>query len=143
MIRKEGDGGRRPLLTTFVGNNRQMLQEIRDSLCHLQKQQPGENRQDGAAANQIKGDLSQSTPNLINGGGKSLSRDEYNQTAMAKIRQSLDGFQISEPTDSLIHCPNGLDTEVTQVDRNMLQTLMKMGWDEVCIISSVYIEKSL
>ena len=50
-------GGRRPLLATFVGSNRQMLNDIRDSLSHLRKAQL---EGDG----DLRSDLSQSTSNL-------------------------------------------------------------------------------
>ncbi|KAI8792121.1 Serine/threonine-protein kinase lats1 [Biomphalaria glabrata] len=97
MIRKEPDrpsaGGRRPLLVTFVGNNRQMLNEIRDSLSHLRK-----NDLEGYSdlSNlQHKPELSQSTPNLLekSAGSKMTRRDNQHHQALAEIRDSLRPYQ--------------------------------------------------
>ena len=56
-----GGSGRRPLLSTFEGNNRQMLIDIKDSLNHVVKKNPT-----GADVGQLdKSELSQSTPNLL------------------------------------------------------------------------------
>lgn len=139
MIRKEGESGRRPILATFVGNNRQMLQEIRDSLSHhLRPQQDAklDGQQQQQQQGQARGDgsISQSTPNL---NGSRNKRFEYNQTAMAEIRKSLDGFQISEsPNSHINHCvPNGLDMEIP-VNKRMLQQLIRMGHDEVRMAST-------
>lgn len=94
MIRKEPDrpGGRRPLLVTFVGNNRQMLNEIRDSLSHLRKNDL-EGYADGL---QLKPELSQSTPNLLEqkpASSKISRRDNQHHKALAEIRDSLRPYQ--------------------------------------------------
>ncbi|XP_013416744.1 serine/threonine-protein kinase LATS1 [Lingula anatina] len=129
MIRKEA-GGRRPLLSTFTGNNRQMLHEIRDSLSHLRKNQPA----DGGKPEpmQIKPpEAGQSTSNIADriGVGKA-GRLGYHQKALAEIRDSLKPFQNSD-TASAGNSPsssNGLD--VDSVNRHMLLHLVKMGYDE-------------
>ena len=99
MIRKElsadRPGGRRPLLVTFVGNNRQMLNEIRDSLSHLRKHDlEGFNDVSGM---QLKTELSQSTPNLLDQksatGSKMTRRDNQHHKALAEIRDSLRPYQ--------------------------------------------------
>ncbi|CAG5123113.1 unnamed protein product, partial [Candidula unifasciata] len=97
MIRKETDrpstGGRRPLLVTFVGNNRLMLNEIRDSLSHLRKHDL-----DGSSPMsnlQLRPELSQSTPNLLekSAGNKVTRRDNQHHKALAEIRDSLRPYQ--------------------------------------------------
>uniref|UniRef100_A0A0B7AYS4 non-specific serine/threonine protein kinase n=1 Tax=Arion vulgaris TaxID=1028688 RepID=A0A0B7AYS4_9EUPU len=97
MIRKEidrpGTGGRRPLLLTFVGNNRLMLNEIRDSLSHVRR-----NDLEGChdfSNLQLKTELSQSTPNLLEKStvGKMTRRDNQHHKALAEIRDSLRPYQ--------------------------------------------------
>lgn len=105
-----GPNGRRPLLLTFDGNNRQMLNEIRDSLSHLRK-----NDVDGPFSDylhpssgsglqlpaSLKQDLSQSTPNLLDKpsssvggqGSKMTRRDTSHHKTLAVIRDSLRPFQ--------------------------------------------------
>uniref|UniRef100_A0A0B7AW07 non-specific serine/threonine protein kinase n=1 Tax=Arion vulgaris TaxID=1028688 RepID=A0A0B7AW07_9EUPU len=97
MIRKENDrpvaGGRRPLLVTFVGNNRQMLNEIRDSLSYLRKNDL-EGYNDFSNLH-LKPELSQSTPNLLekSAGSKMTRRDNQHHKALAEIRDSLRPYQ--------------------------------------------------
>lgn len=133
MIRKEG--GRRPLLV--AGNHRQMLQGIKENLQHIHiKDQQGENNKPSGM--QIKVDLSQSTPNLMeksNGGVKS-DRLNYTQQALDQIRQSLEGYQIDEPTSTSglpvnFALLNRLDVESTPVNKHYLQQLKSMGYEEV------------
>ncbi|GFS17568.1 serine/threonine-protein kinase LATS1-like [Elysia marginata] len=108
---RPGPNGRRPLLLTFDGNNRQMLNEIRDSLSHLRK-----NDVDGPYSDHLghpasssglqvpaslKQDLSQSTPNLLDKpsssvggqGSKMTRRDTTHHKTLAVIRDSLRPFQ--------------------------------------------------
>ena len=161
MIRRENESAglpRRPLLSTFVGNNRQMLVGVRDSLSHLNPQEiangegtspnspnsnssasPSSARGSGAA-----GEISQSTPNLngtggssgSGGSGRSLSRSEYNQSAMASIRESLMGFQVAGGASTPVnHCGGPLPIndvdDLQQVNKQMLQVLLSRGYDEV------------
>ncbi|XP_074647480.1 serine/threonine-protein kinase LATS1-like isoform X2 [Tubulanus polymorphus] len=142
MIRKEGERGRRPLLSTFVGNNRQMLQEIRDSLSHhlrRAEQQP------------LRPELSQSSPNLVdnelstgaaaspgnnnNAGGQQnankMTRLGYHQKALAEIRKSLKPFATGDSENeqlaaNVIHL--GMDS--LSVNQSMLQQMVSMGYDE-------------
>ena len=132
--------GRRPLLFTFEGNNRQMLIDIKDSLNHVVKKAPNGND----LASQLGGkssELSHSSPNLLDGSSKAngvnnntnihkMSRFQYNQRAMAEIQKSLENYAVP---DGIGHgyLANGMDIEVTPVNKKMLQQLMSMGADEV------------
>ena len=95
MIRKEPErgGGRRPLLAAFVGNNRQMLNDIRDSLSHLRKSQL---EGDGDGSMQLRTELSQSTPNLADKSnaptGTKKGLENHHKT-LAEIREALRPFQ--------------------------------------------------
>ncbi|CAH1799139.1 unnamed protein product [Owenia fusiformis] len=111
--------GRRPLLTTFTGNNRQMLQDIRDNLSHIRKNQQLQQQGEGGKTEpmQIKPDLIQNATNA-NTNAK-MSRLGYNQFALAKIRDSLQPYQ------------NGLEGgENVLVDKLMLHQIIAMGYDE-------------
>ncbi|KAK3712498.1 hypothetical protein RRG08_002828 [Elysia crispata] len=107
---RPGPNGRRPLLLTFDGNNRQMLNEIRNSLSHLRKDDvegqycdhllhPSSSGAQLPAS--LKHDLSQSTPNLLDkssssGGGqgnKMTRRDTTHHKTLAVIRDSLRPYQ--------------------------------------------------
>ncbi|KAL8611438.1 hypothetical protein ACOMHN_014493 [Nucella lapillus] len=93
MIRKEPErgGGRRPLLAAFVGNNRQMLNDIRDSLSHLRKSQL-----EGDGDVQGKTELSQSTPNLADKAATPIGTKkglENHTKTLAEIRETLRPFQ--------------------------------------------------
>ncbi|RUS81120.1 hypothetical protein EGW08_011106 [Elysia chlorotica] len=103
---RQGPNGRRPLLVTFDGNNRQMLNEIRDSLSHLRKNDVEAQYSEHllhppSSGGQFKHDLSQSTPNLLgksNGsaGGqanKMTRRDTTHHETLAVIRDSLRPYQ--------------------------------------------------
>ncbi len=147
MLRKDGGGGaagkdrgRRPVLTTTF--DRQMLVDIRDTLQHHLRKPNGDTNL------LAKSELSQSTPNLlekVNGNSassahppKSMDRLGYNQMAMAEIRQSLHQFELTKTEvggNAPCHIANGLNVEVTPVNKHMLQQLMSMGADEV---SSIY-----
>ncbi|KAI0220702.1 hypothetical protein LSAT2_027821 [Lamellibrachia satsuma] len=158
MQRQDADRvGRRPLLSTFGGNNRQMLQNIRDTLSYLQPTHKDTTGDSGAASGTSRGaesgmqikaelllqakaaDLCHSSPNLAstveksNGGSKGMppSRLGYNQKAMAKIRESLQGFQINESTTVSGALTNGYDDETAPISKYILRQLMQMGYDEV------------
>ena len=84
--------GRRPMLATFGGSNRQMLLDIRDSLSHVRKQPVA------AAVAAAAVDGMQVKAEAVNGGEKAKQmpgRLGYNQKAMAEIRQSLQGFRAA------------------------------------------------
>ena len=160
MLRPEGDAGgqgRRPLLATFEGNNRQILQGIRDNLSHvLSKNSPNQgqgthpaNRTDmqikagaaakaegphGAGAGLQPGNPG-APPATV---AKPNERLVYNQKAMASIKQDLRGFQISEPPNGGVNpvvMRNGYDIESMPVQEPHLRSLVSMGYDEVCIAS--------
>ena len=83
-------------------------------------------------------DLCQSSPNLANlekpngvGKGAAPSRLGYNQKAMAQIRESLQGFQISESTSVSGALTNGYGDETSPISKYILRQLMQMGYDEV------------
>lgn len=110
MIRREdrtGGGGRRPLLVTFVGNNRQMLNEIRDSLSHLRKNDL--DLCNDLSALQLKPELSQSTPNLPekSAGSKMTRRDNQHDKTLAVIRDSLRPYQNAPSTTTATTTNNG------------------------------------
>ena len=128
VVRGKDGEKRRPMLSTFVGNNRQMLTEIRDSLSHLRKT-PG----DGSRPDHVQGfGENQLAPPPAGGvGGKGR---HYTQMALAEIKQSLEGFQVNEPNSSGLAFPNGYDLEVQPVSEHLLRQLMQMGYDEVCIM---------
>ena len=115
-------------MATFDGNNRLMLQQIRDSLSYLQKPKDDAVNQPGAQNR----DLNRSAPNVADKTGKlGTGRDGYRQHALAQIRQSLAKFQVGEQSNS----PN-LDAGfgVTEAKR-FLQTISDiLGCDEVCEI---------
>ena len=107
---RAGPNGRRPLLVTFDGNNRQMLNEIRDSLSHLRKNDVEGQYSDHLLHPQssgpqipasLKHDLSQSTPNLLDKpsgsvgsqGSKMTRRDNTHHKTLAVIRDSLRPYQ--------------------------------------------------
>ena len=127
MNRKEPErgGGRRPLLAAFVGNNRQMLNDIRDSLSHLRKSQL-EGDGDSGGMQQLRTELSQSTPNLIDrsatptGTKKGL---ENHTKALAEIRETLRPFQTGRDR------PQGSNDG--SVSRSKIQQVMALGVDEV------------
>ncbi|KAK7108104.1 serine/threonine-protein kinase LATS1-like [Littorina saxatilis] len=124
MIRKEPErgGGRRPLLAAFVGNNRQMLNDIRDSLSHLRKSQLEE---DGEGGMQLKTELSQSTPNLADksgaAGGTKKGLENHHKT-LAEIREALRPFQTGRNRSQ-----GASDGDVT---RYKIQQVMLLGVDE-------------
>ncbi len=145
--------GRRPLLSTFEGNNRQMLMGIKDSLHHhiAEKFPKVDGDQLGG-----KSELSHSTPNLLdsssnngsehatngnnnaaaNNSNKNMTRLQYNKYAMAQIQKSLHGYEVHDNGGlGSNHCyiANGMDIEVTPVNKKMLQQLMSMGADEVSL----------
>ncbi|CAL1528930.1 unnamed protein product [Lymnaea stagnalis] len=148
MIRKEPDrpsqGGRRPLLVTFVGNNRQMLNEIRDSLSHLRKNDlEGYNDLSNL---QLKPELSQSTPNLLekSAGSKMTRRDNQHHKALAEIRDSLRPYQNASngPSNGASGGSGGSDNSSTtsstsshtasdaEVSSSKVQQIMQYGFDE-------------
>jgi hypothetical protein len=113
-----------------------MLQEVNKSLSHAIRAQQQQNHV--ADVMQIKGDLgvkpelSKSSPNLVDkapGMGRPQKRFGYNQRAMAQIKQSLAGFQISGESRSILR--NGYDLEVTPINQHMLRQLTLTGCDEV------------
>lgn len=145
MIRKENErSGRRPLLLTFVGNNRQMLNEIRDSLSHLRK-----NDLEGCSefsSLQHKLDLSQSTPNLLekSSGSKMTRRDNQHHQALAEIRDSLRPYQNTSSgpvsggsggssSDNSSSASSTSSHAASDAESNMskVQTIMQYGFDEV------------
>lgn len=117
--------GRRPLLATFDGNNRLMLQQIRDSLSYLRKPQD----EPSNLTNIPLKDLSRSTPNLTDKPGKPVAgRSGYKQHALAQIRQSLEKFQVGEETIGP-NLDNGLEVPDA---RKLLWTISEIcGCDEV------------
>lgn len=121
--------GRRPLLSTFVGNNRHMLQEIRDNLSHLRKNQEG----NAADLANIKPELSQSTPNLVDKSAAKMTRlDLYHQKALAEIRDSLRPFQTVSDTSSTASSSSSSQANGDiDVNKQMLQQLVACGIDEV------------
>ena len=133
MLRNEGGAGRRPLLATFVGNNRQMLQEIRDSLSHLRKQQQsGDTKSEPM---QIKGDLASHTQSNLaeripGAGGLKSKGFQYHQRALAEIKNSLRPFENNDPSQTVVNL-NGLDGERPEIKEHMLRQLMSMGYDQV------------
>lgn len=130
MIRKEPErtgGGRRPLLATFVGNNRQMLNEIRDSLSHLRKLE-GDGEVAGPGGAQLKSELSQSTPNLADKSAGSTGTGakkglEYHHKTLAEIRDSLRPFQTGNRPQATAG-----DSEVSP---HKIKQVMALGVDEV------------
>jgi len=157
MQRQDADRvGRRPLLSTFGGNNRQMLVGIRNNLSHLQHKDTtgdsGATLGTSRSANpgmQIKpelllqekaADLCQSSPNLAstaekaNGSGKGVlpNRVEYTQNALARIKESLEGFQKDSSVSGTL--TNGYDDEATLINTILLRQLMQMGYDKVSVV---------
>lgn len=130
MIRKDPDrgGGRRPLLATFVGNNRQMLNEIRDNLSHLRRnvlEGDGEGT-GGGGVQPLKGDLSQSTPNLADKAAVAVPSGpkkglEYHHKTLAEIRDSLRPFQTVN---------RGQSGNESETSRQKIQQIMALGVDE-------------
>lgn len=135
MIRKDPDrgGGRRPLLATFVGNNRQMLNEIRDNLSHLRRnvlEGDGEGT-GGGGVQPLKGDLSQSTPNLADKAAVAVPSGpkkglEYHHKTLAEIRDSLRPFQTVN---------RGQSGNESETSRQKIQQIMALGVDEVSIFT--------
>ena len=139
-------GGRRPLLSTFEGNNRQMLLDIKDSLNHVVKKAPNGTDLGNQLGGGKSSELSHSSPNLLDSNNRAngvnnnasaavtsnpkMSRFQYNQRAMAEIQRSLERYEVH---DGMAHgyVANGMDIEVTPVNKKMLQQLMSMGADEV------------
>ncbi len=151
--------GRRPLLSTFEGNNRQILFALNDSLNQVVKKTPNGNIPATAGAGAMdhmspKSELSHSTPNLLVDSNKNANgaaavangnnnvpstrgkgnRTQYNQLAMQAISKSIEQFAVSD-TGAMgsNHCyvANGLEIEFTAVNKNMLQQLVSMGAEEV------------
>lgn len=137
MIRKEPErgGGRRPLLATFVGNNRQMLNEIRDSLSHLRKSQTEADSEMPPSNMHLRTEMSQSTPNLADKSTITSSASsagtpsgakrglEYHHKTLAEIRDSLRPFQTGNRTQS------GEDVDISR--NKIQQVMMTVGVDEV------------
>ena len=126
MIRKEPErgGGRRPLLAAFVGNNRQMLNDIRDSLSHLRRSQL---EGDGEGGMQLRAELSQSTPNLADKSsthtGTKKGLENHHKT-LAEIREALRPFQTGRDRT---HGSN--DGDITRL--KIQQVMGRLGVDEV------------
>lgn len=106
-MQRNNGAGKRPLFIS--GSQRQMLHDIKESLLHATQlqQQPQIAATDAGQGEgmQIKGEIGQSSlqDKMSSGpaaGGSGLAsnpRDAgYNKQAMAKIRQSLEGFQASK-----------------------------------------------
>jgi hypothetical protein len=80
-----------------MGNNRQMLNDIRDSLSHLRKNQlESDGEGGGSAVGGVlsKSDLSQSTPSLDKSGTGAPKKGLENHTkTLAEIREALNPFK--------------------------------------------------
>ena len=131
MSRKEGGSGRRPLLSTFVGNNRQMLTEIRDSLSHVRK------NGDGKLELPPQGkDLSQSTSNLVDKNAKVNAKGlSYTKRALDTIRQDIEPFKTVEQ-DPVGDGAGARPTTNISFDNDefrklFTQQLLLLGYDEV------------
>ncbi|CAG5127031.1 unnamed protein product [Candidula unifasciata] len=148
MIRKENErqtaGGRRPLLVTFVGNNRQMLNEIRDSLSHLRKNDL-EGYSDFSNV-QLKPEFCQIGSGL-GGGNKVTRRDNQHHKALAEIRDSLRPYQNSingsssgasggssgggsSDNSSTTSCASSPAASDAESSMNKVQNIMQYGFDE-------------
>lgn len=134
-----GGGGRRPLIMDC--NSRQMLHEIRDNLKHVQHVRKSTDESNGSGEMpqniQIKPELSQSTPNLLEkpGGNQNYRiRKKYNIDALHKIKETLRPYQNTSDSNS-----NGSSNSNTlnsddgdgSVNKEMLQQLIAKGHDEV------------
>ncbi|KAK7493110.1 hypothetical protein BaRGS_00015631 [Batillaria attramentaria] len=138
MIRKEperGGGGRRPLLATFVGNNRQMLNEIRDSLSHLRKLE-GDGEVAGPGGAPLKSELSQSTPNLADKSAAGAKKGlESHHKTLAEIRDSLRPFQTGNRPQAAAG-----DSEVS---RQKIQQVMALGVDEDIAVRALKLSRDV
>lgn len=156
-LSKEGDSGqgRRPLLATFEGNNRQILQGIRDNLSHvLNKNQLPQSNPPNKNDMQIKANgpgkvdgvpaagagIQPGTPGQAAASSRQPKGLEYNQKAMATIRQELKGYHITEPANGGINpasvLNNGYDVDMLPVNEQFVRSLVTMGYDEVgCLLS--------
>lgn len=152
-----------PSATTFVGNQRQMLQEIRESLSHLKKSEHSVNasRHDSM---QIKQDsLGLSVSNHGNGASTSNTSKPtrstgYRQKALAEIRNSLLPYAAGtgEPTgngtptsasgssspsqssfggNTISLLSNGQEHVINEAQ---LLHLLQLGYEEVSIFKIVF-----
>ena len=113
-----------------------MLLAIKNNLSHLNQQ----NGPDGFPAN------SGNSANSANSGveerqssisSNSSSRNiEYTKAALAKIKESLDGFEINDSSTSpAINSQNGL----SEVNPHFVRQLKQMGYHEVGFSTQIYI----
>ena len=108
---------RRPLLLTFSDNHRKMLQEIRDNLSHLQRNQ---------------NELTQSTPDLLDKSGNvKTTRTDYHQKALAEIRKSLKPYANSDAATVVVHYGVDVDNSNAQGNKQVQTTHISVGYDEV------------
>ena len=106
-----------------------MLQEIRDNLSHLRKQEGG-----NADLSSFKPELSQSTPNLCDkSGGKMTRLDKYHQKALADIRDSLRPYQTPASDSSSTGSSGCQASGDADVNKTMLYNLVSCGIEEVII----------
>ncbi|XP_070568259.1 serine/threonine-protein kinase LATS1-like [Ptychodera flava] len=115
--------------TTYVGNSRQMLKEIRESLKHLQipEQIPGSSK----TSSPLRGSSSDTQPADATR-QRQPTKFSSHQKALDKIRTSLQPYENA--------FQNGLDpTGATpaQVNRAMVHQLMQHGYDEETAIKSL------
>lgn len=123
--------GRRPLIVS--NDNRHMLMGIRDSLSHHHRRQQQQDVQ-------LRPELSQSTPNLLEKANTSTkfassggsNRFGYNKKAIQEITQSLVGLENPiQPDRAQLHpVQNGFDTDSIEADK-IIQQVVNMGWKEV------------
>lgn len=123
MNRKEADRTKRPKTHpgTYVGNNRQMLQDIRDSLSHVRKPPNVEVSKVESMQLKVESGSSSSNSDPRTGGGIFKS-SAYRQNALAEIRNSLLPFAnaincsaspmstLSSSTTSGVSSASGLST---------------------------------
>lgn len=123
MNRKETDRIARPKTHqgTYVGNNRQMLQDIRDSLSHVRKPPSTEASKVESMQLKVESGSSSSNSDTRTGGGVFKS-SAYRQKALAEIRNSLLPFAntincsastvstLSSSTTSGVSSASGLST---------------------------------
>lgn len=141
--------------TTFVGNQRQMLQEIRESLSHLKKSEHSVNalKESMHIKSETLGLPSHSGAVASNAAsGKNARSTGYRQKALAEIRNSLLPYAAGSGGNELVgngataggsgsqsHYSGGANQNYSQSngheqfasESQFLQQLLQLGYDEV------------
>lgn len=112
---------RRQIPPTFVGNQQQMLRDIRENLRHLHRQSPKPQGSEGAKV------CGSEAPN----GNRQQNRriSGQHQKALAEIRSSLEPYATSESGYS--SCSECSTPSADGINRQYLNQLKAIGYDEV------------